>query len=31
VMTATLPVNRIFPPFVSARANALLPETSTGE
>jgi len=31
VMTATLPVNRIVPPFVSALANALFPETSTGE
>src|SRR5271165_4806031 len=31
VMSATLLVNRILPPFVSARANALLPETSTGE
>src|SRR5438094_1167598 len=31
VMTATLSVNRIVPPFVSALANALLSETSTGE
>src|SRR6516225_6917960 len=31
VTTATLPVNRIVPPFVSALANALFLETSTGE